>query len=272
MTKNAETIVREGDQLPAVAGGLAHEIWGDGTPVVLVHGSLATGAEEWDAQRPLADEGFRLVVLDRRGYGNSPVASGEDFLADAADIAEMMGDGAHLVGHSYGGLGAMLAAARRPTATRSLTLLEAPACELAEDDPAWRHLVAEVRELWSADLPDEEWVVRFLKSVGSDPDQFTPEFLAIAVPLVPEFRRGRAIFEAELPLSELAAASFPKLVVSGGHHQGFEAMSDELARRIGATRMTITGAGHEIQFTGPPLNDALRELWRNGEPATATAH
>ena len=47
------------------------EAWGDGTPVVLVHGSLATGAEEWEAQRPLADEGFRLLVLDRRGYGKA---------------------------------------------------------------------------------------------------------------------------------------------------------------------------------------------------------
>jgi hypothetical protein len=30
------------------------EAWGDGTPVVLAHGSLATAAEEWEAQRPLA--------------------------------------------------------------------------------------------------------------------------------------------------------------------------------------------------------------------------
>ncbi len=90
------------------------ESWGDGTPVVLVHGSLATGAEEWDAQRPLADEGVRLLVPDRRGYGRSPFAEGEDFLRDAEDIAELMGDGAHLVGHSYGGLGALFAAARRP--------------------------------------------------------------------------------------------------------------------------------------------------------------
>jgi pimeloyl-ACP methyl ester carboxylesterase len=50
---------------------LAVEVWGEGTPVVLVHGSLATGAEEWEAQRPLADEGFRLLVPDRRGYGRS---------------------------------------------------------------------------------------------------------------------------------------------------------------------------------------------------------
>ena len=98
--------------------------FGKGTPVVLVHGSLATGAEEWVAQQPLSEEGFRLIALDRRGYGRSPAAAGEDFLADAEDIAEFMGDGAHLVGHSYGGLGAMCAAARRPEATLSLTLLE----------------------------------------------------------------------------------------------------------------------------------------------------
>ena len=68
------------------------DAWGKGTPVVLVHGSLATGAEEWAAQEPLANEGFRLLVFDRRGYGRSPAAAGEDFLADAEDIARIMRD------------------------------------------------------------------------------------------------------------------------------------------------------------------------------------
>jgi len=94
--------------------------WGTGSRVVLVRGSLATGSEEWQAQRPLADEGFHLLVLDRRGYGKSPVAEGEDFLRDADDIAELMGDSAHLVGHSYGGLGVLFAAARRPDAIRGV--------------------------------------------------------------------------------------------------------------------------------------------------------
>ena len=119
------------------------ESWGRGTPVVLVHGSLATGPDEWQAQRPLADEGFRLVVFDRRGYGRSPAADGEDFLRDADDIAELMGDGAHLVGHSYGGLGVLFAAARRPDATRSLTLLEPGAFTLGQRHPAARALVDE---------------------------------------------------------------------------------------------------------------------------------
>ena len=115
--------------------------WGTGTRVVLVHGSLATGGEEWQAQRPLADEGFHLLVPDRRGYGKSPVAEGEDFLRDADDIAELMGDSAHLVGHSYGGLGVLFAAARRPDATLSIALLEPAAFALGQGHPAARALV-----------------------------------------------------------------------------------------------------------------------------------
>jgi pimeloyl-ACP methyl ester carboxylesterase len=186
------------------------ESWGVGTPVVLVHGSLATGADEWQAQRPLADEGFQLMVLDRRGYGRSPSADGEDFVRDGEDIADLMGDGAHLVGHSYGGLGVLFAASRRPDATLSLTLLEPGAFGLGQHHPAPRALVGDVRRLWDLDLPDDEWVVHFLKAVGSD--LIPPELIAAAVPLVPVLRRGRPIWESELPLAELSAESFPKVV------------------------------------------------------------
>jgi pimeloyl-ACP methyl ester carboxylesterase len=245
------------------AGRLYVEEWGTGEPVVLVHGSLATCAEEWEAQRPLVDEGYRLVVFDRRGYGQSPSATGEDFLVDADDIVELMGEGAHLVGHSYGGLGAMKAAARRPDATKSLTLLEAPAVVSAEAAPAWQALVDEISVLWDQDIPDEEWVVRFLKAVGSDPDEFPPEMLALAVPLVPVLRQGRPFYDAEVPFAELAAARFPKLVVSGGHHEGFDQMCASLAGRIGASHAVVEGAGHEIQFTGDPINQALLSVWRS---------
>jgi pimeloyl-ACP methyl ester carboxylesterase len=238
--------------------------WGAGEPVVLVHGSLAIGAEEWEQQRPLADEGFRLLVPDRRGYGKSPAVKGEDYLRDADDIAELMGDGAHLVGHSYGGLGVVFAAARRPDATRSIALLEPAAFGLGQRSEAGRAFGDSVRGMWHDDVPDLEWVVHFLKLVGSDPDEFPPEFLEAAAPRVPVFRQGRLTWEADLPFAELAAARFPKLVVSGGHHAGLDAICDELAERISASRAVVAGAGHEIQFTGAPINDALRELWSNG--------
>jgi pimeloyl-ACP methyl ester carboxylesterase len=42
--------------------------------------------------------------LDRRGFGENSSADGEDFEVDARDIAEALGEGAHLVAHSYGGV------------------------------------------------------------------------------------------------------------------------------------------------------------------------
>lgn len=238
------------------------ETVGRGTPVVLVHGSLATGADEWEAQRPLADSGFQLRVPDRRGYGASPSADGEDFISDGADLAELMGDGAHLVGHSYGGLGAMCAAARRPEATLSLALLEPAAFTAAPGDHRVQSLVGELQQLWAQGIDNEIWLARFLAAVGTDLDELPPELAAEAVPLVPLLRRGRTPWSEELPLAELAAASFPKVVVSGGHSEGFDAVCDSLAARIGASRQAVTGAGHEIQFTGAPINDLLLELWR----------
>jgi len=117
-----------------------------------------------------------LIVPDRRGYGRSPAADGEDFLRDAEDIAGLMGDGAHLVGHSYGGLGTLCAAGRRPDATFSVTLLEPGAFSLGQNHQAGRALVADVRRIWDQDLPNEEWVLRFLKAVGSNPDALSPNW------------------------------------------------------------------------------------------------
>jgi pimeloyl-ACP methyl ester carboxylesterase len=249
------------------ASGLYVETWGDGDPVVLVHGSLAIGNDEWQAQRPLAEQGFALRVFDRRGYGRSAAATGEDYLADADDIVELMGSGAHLVGHSYGGLGVMLAAARHPERTLSLTLLE-PAIAPVNDDPAWRDLVQQVRSMWDSQASDYDFVVEFLTAVGSDPEQLGPELLGSAVELVPVFRRGRPFFDAELPLDALAAAGFPKLVVAGGHHRGFDAMCRAVARRVGGSFAIVEGAGHEIQFTGEPINDLLLQLWSQSTTPT----
>ena len=238
------------------------ECWGRGTRVVLVHGSLATAADEWSAQRGLAERGYQLLVPDRRGYGRSPAADGEDFLRDAEDVAALMGEGAHLVGHSYGGLAVLFAAAVRPDATRSLVLLEPATFTLGERDPAARALFGGVRRLWGEDLPDRDWVVRFLELVGSDPGVLPPELLEAAVPLVPVLRRGRPPWEREPPLEAVAAAPFPKLVVSGGHSTGFDAICDDLAERIGAARVEVKGAGHEIQFAGPAIDEVLLGLWR----------
>ena len=49
--------------------GLYVESWGDGTRVVLGHGSLATGAEEWEAQGVTAVSRAEVVSEPDRSSG-----------------------------------------------------------------------------------------------------------------------------------------------------------------------------------------------------------
>ena len=59
-------------------------------------------------------ERWPLVIANRPGFGASPPLERSDFEVEAPLFAELLGDGAHLVGHSYGAVIALLAAADAP--------------------------------------------------------------------------------------------------------------------------------------------------------------
>src|SRR5262249_31455825 len=124
-----------GDTMTPPPGPLEGHAWGTGPRVLLVHGNILNGPLSWAQQRPLAERG-RLEGLNRRGYGQSPPSERQDFAVDARDIADLLAGGAHLVGHSYGGIGALLAAAAWPQAVRSLTVIEPPVFRLAHGHAA----------------------------------------------------------------------------------------------------------------------------------------
>ena len=50
------------------------------------------------------------------------------------------------------------------------------------------------------------------------------------------------------PLDTLAAARFPKLVVSRAHHPAFEAICDVLERELRAERLVLEGYGRTVQL------------------------
>jgi pimeloyl-ACP methyl ester carboxylesterase len=235
--------------------------WGDGPPVVLVHGAVGGGESTWAEQRPLAER-YGLVVVDRPGYGRTEMIDREDFEDDAPLVADALGGGAHLVGHSYGGVVSLLAAACRPESVRSLTVIEPPAFGVAHGNSHVEELVSALERHWNAGERDPETFLRgFLELVGSN--------MRPPSPLPPELERGarvlmveRGPWEAEIPLDELAAAPFPKLVVSGGHHRAFDAVCDVLEERLGADRAVIAGAGHSVPRTGAPFNERLKDFLR----------
>ena len=51
---------------------------GTGDRVVFVHGDVFGAEATWATQRPLADN-YRLLLMNRRGFGHSPDVEGEDF-------------------------------------------------------------------------------------------------------------------------------------------------------------------------------------------------
>jgi pimeloyl-ACP methyl ester carboxylesterase len=73
-------------------------------------------------------------------------------------------------------------------------------------------------------------------------------------------RRERGPWEAEIPLEELAAAPFPKLVVSGAHEPAFDAVCDRLEGALAARREVIPGAGHSPQRLADRFNPALERF------------
>src|SRR5204862_4727859 len=98
---------------------------GAGPEVLLVHGG-ASPETTWSGLESLSQR-WTLTFAYRRGFAPSPEPPGgrQDFDQDATDIAELLDRRRlHLVGHSYGGVVAAIAATRRPAQVRSLTLLE----------------------------------------------------------------------------------------------------------------------------------------------------
>jgi pimeloyl-ACP methyl ester carboxylesterase len=239
------------------ASDLDVERIGSGPPVVLVHGSIVGPERTWRHQRELAAR-WTLILPRRPGFGASPPLARGDFAAEAPLIAELLGDGAHLVGHSYGAVIALCAAALRPQAVWSLTVTEPGALRIAAGDPLVDETIANGEELYRhrAELDPRDFVQLFRSGVGSahaTPEQM-PDWLARGAAHV---MQERPPWEADLPLDGLAAAPFPALVVSGRHSPVFEAVCDVLAVRIGAERATISGRGHSIPTAGAPYNALL---------------
>jgi pimeloyl-ACP methyl ester carboxylesterase len=239
---------------------LAVERLGDGPAIVFVHGDIVGPELTWRKQRELAER-WTLVIPSRPGFGESPALERNDFEVEAPMFAELLGDGAHLVGHSYGAVIALLAAAQRPEAVRSLTVSEPGCLRVAEGTPVVDEMITNGERLFreGEQIPNEMFLRLFRGGAGSaygTPEQL-PEELLHGVELL---KRERPSWEAEIPLARLGAADFPVLVLSGGHSPAFEAVCDALAEGLGAERAVIPGRGHTVPSTGEPYNERLERF------------
>ncbi len=258
--------------------------WGQqGERVLLVHGGvqggIGGGPANFVGQKSLADKGWRLELLDRPGFGESPSRGPDDMEADALLIAELLGDGAHLVGHSFGGAEALLAAALRPEAVRSLILIE-PALQPmlaarpgAADDPAAKAAGDVVmRHLLGSQTP-AAFARSFLGNLGrSETGQQNSVAAGVAEDETAASALGCSLLQSRMtsPAAMLAAAHAVRsagirtLVITGGYSDGQEATGAVVAEETGGHCQVVACASHFIQHAVPDQFNFVADAFMRG--------
>lgn len=129
----SDPLAFEGD---VVTGDSSTHFWSRGgssrgPTLVLINGGPGLGHESMDPlQEALASPEWRVVTYDQRGVGRS-VAGGsrpftpDDYVADLEALRRRLGqERLHLLGHSFGGMVALLYLDRYPDHVASLTLVD----------------------------------------------------------------------------------------------------------------------------------------------------
>ncbi|UVJ45302.1 alpha/beta hydrolase [Pseudomonas sp. LS1212] len=118
---------------------LHYEEYGQGDPLVLVHG-LGSSCQDWEYQVPALAEHYRVILVDVRGHGRSDKPrerySIAGFSADLIALFEHLNLGpVHLVGLSMGGMIGFQTAVDHPALLRSLCIVNsAPEVKLRSPD------------------------------------------------------------------------------------------------------------------------------------------
>lgn len=249
--------------------------WGQSGPrVILVHGSAqgstVGGDHHFAAQQALAMQGWQLIVPDRPGHGRSnDPGRPDDAEADGSWVAELVADGAHLVGHSFGGCVALAAAARCPGNVHSLTLIEPGMQKLAIDDPSVRRFVMKLVATIVFSLTPARRAVKFAKLLGIPGDIGGGSNRAELTAM------GRGIARLKVPSADtlrreleiIRQAGVPLLVVTGGWSPSFDAVGARVAA-VGGGRHDIVASPNHFPNLMPVFNPLLDAFMQ----ASARAH
>jgi len=233
--------------------------WGtpEATPMVLLHG-LCANAHYWDVfARNMAGE-YHVLALDQRGHGDSDWAESygpKDYVLDLEVFIDNLKFSEFvLMGHSMGGINAMIYAARHPDQVSALVVVDiAPEINVAGIERMESEHTSEPEAFVS-----EEEVISYLKKLEPrQSDDFIRHQMKYALR---KERKGRLTFKYDKKLqgTELRSPTWlweyvkqiicPTLLIHG-------AESDILAAEVGQTLagslafgsvIDIEGAGHSV--------------------------
>jgi len=248
-------------------GTLAYDVRGSG-PLVVASPGIGDRRQGYRfLAADLVAAGYRVATVDLRGHGGSSTgwtdhgeaAVAQDLIALAEHLASAPGERVAIVGNSYSGGAAVVAAARRPDLVAALVLSGAFVRDVPQT-PAQRLASWVVtrtplgRAAWNAYIPS--------LYAGTKPPDFAAEVAAVRANLaepgrfaavVAMARSGHAAAEAAL-----AAVTTPTLVVMGDRDPDFPDPAGEAADT--ATRLDgpaevlmVEGTGHYPHVQAPQV-------------------
>lgn len=215
--------------------------------LVFAHGSGHVGPDAFPQQAEAFPDALFPVLP---GYGGDAPAVG-DVAAAAQLLALQAADADGLVGYSYGGVSAALAACMEQPA--ALVLIEPALFQLAREQPASAALIARLEPLYlDASLTDERFGRGFLGELqGEDPGP-----LATAEAL--SWSRRTRLHGAPWrhPVDPDCIAETRTLVLSGGWNDEYEEVAAALVG-LGAEHAVLAGHGHRV-IDHPECSERIR--------------
>jgi pimeloyl-ACP methyl ester carboxylesterase len=231
---------------------------GDGEPLVLLHGGLSTN-EAWAAQTPAFAQHFRVIAPERRGHGHTADVAGPlTYAAMTADMVgfleRVVGVPAHLVGHSDGGIVALMIAIARPDLVAKLVAVG------ANYDPSG--IAPEIHDMFARTAPDSAEMAA-LRGPYEKHSPDGPEHWPIAYQKFVELVRR----EPTISLDELAHISAPTLVLVGD--DDFVSLEHTVAmfRAIPKSQLAvIPGTSHAVPQEKPEVFNRIVLDFLRSEP------
>jgi 3-oxoadipate enol-lactonase len=247
---------------------LFHRVSGTGTPVVLVH-AIGCDHTMWDALAAALDTSHRVIRVDVRGHGESPVTPRPytlELLADdiAALLYQLGVSRAHFVGLSMGGMIGQAFALRHAARLDRLVIANSTSSYGPEGPAAWR---ARIKAVEDGGLE----AIRNMVAGRYFSDDFRASHADVVQEVMQRFVRtpregylGCCDAIARLDFSgDLARIGARTLVIAGALDAGTPpAMSEAIARGIPGARLeVIPRAAHLAAVEAPgPFNTAVRDF------------
>ncbi|RPD39631.1 alpha/beta fold hydrolase [Chitinophaga barathri] len=153
-----------------------YEVYGQGKPIVLLHGSFMTIPLNWSHIIPLLAKDRKVIVAEMQGHGRTKDIAREFSYEGMADdvsglLRHLKTDSADILGYSMGGGIAFQVAVRHPEQVRRLIVLSGTYAH----DGWWPNVEASFAT-FTPDMFKGTPIEKQYDSLGNDPAHF-PEFL-----------------------------------------------------------------------------------------------